>query len=256
MTTRTIVVVPDTQIPFEAGKELRSVLRFIGDYQPDEIIHIGDLLDFPQPSRWNKDKRGEFEGSVYEDAAYCEKKFLRPLREVYDGPVGIHEGNHDERPRVYLEAYSPALAGTKAFDFDVLCHFEDYNIKVLPVFNEFAPGWLSTHGHRGQIHLNSIAGRTAFNGTKKFTKNIVMGHTHRLGASYETHGYDGKELARPTGIEVGNLMDMRRAQYLKGGTPNWQQGFAVLRITGRSVEWELVPIVKGQFRVEGVHYGD
>lgn len=242
-------------MPYEDGKALRHVIEFIGDYQPDEVVQIGDLMDFPQPSRWNKDTRGEFEGSVFEDAAYAQKRFLGPIREVYAGPLGVIEGNHDERPRVYLEKYAPALAGTRSFDFDVLLDFDSHGTTVLPEFYDFAPGWTMTHGHRGGIRLSPIVGRTAFNAAKRFGRNVVMGHTHRLGAQYETIGYAGREMHRPTGIEVGNLMDMRRAQYLKGGTANWQQGLVIFHVTGRSVEYDVVPIKNGAFRVDGVLYG-
>lgn len=255
MTSKTYVIIPDVQIPFEDGKSLRAVISFIGDYQPDEVVQIGDLMDYPQPSRWNKDTRGEFEGSVYEDSEYAKKRFLQPLRDVYAGPLGVIEGNHDERPRVYLEKYAPALAGTNAFDFDQLLDFAAFDTVKLPEFYDFCPGWTMTHGHRGGIRLSPIVGRSAFNASKRFGKNVIMGHTHKLAALHETVGYGGRELSRTVGIEVGNLMDMRRAQYLRGATANWQQGLVVLHVTGRTVEYDVIPIRQGRFRVDGVEYG-
>ena len=60
--SKRIVIIPDTQMPYDDRKALKAMVRFIGDYQPDEVIHIGDLMDFPQPSRWNKDTAGQAEG--------------------------------------------------------------------------------------------------------------------------------------------------------------------------------------------------
>ncbi len=60
---RRLVVLADTHIPSQYKRQVASVIRFIGDIQPDELIHLGDLMDFPQPSRWSKDSRAEFEGS-------------------------------------------------------------------------------------------------------------------------------------------------------------------------------------------------
>lgn len=253
MTTRSLVVVSDTQLPFEDRKAVRSVVRFIGDFQPDEVIHIGDLMDFPQPSRWSKDTRAEFEGSVFDDAEYAKRAFLEPLRRVYDGPIGVHEGNHDERPRVYLAKYSPALAESRAFDFGELLDFDGFGIRVLPEFYEFAPDWVSTHGHRGGLSLSHIAGNTALNAAKKFGKSVVMGHTHRAGKGHHTTGYGGQTHTL-TGVEVGNLMDMRKAQYLKGGTANWQQGFGVIRVDGKTVQADVVEIRGGKFIVGDVTY--
>lgn len=253
--SKTYVVVSDTQLPYEDRRAVRSVIEFIGDYQPDEVVQIGDLADFPQPSRWSKDSRAEFEGSVYEDCDYIRRKFLEPLRAVYSGPVGVLEGNHDERPRVYLEKYAPALAGTRQFDFDQLLDFDGFGIEVLPEFYDFAPGWTMTHGHRGGIALNRIAGNTALNAAKKFGKSVIMGHTHRLGKLHHSEGYGGNITRQLTGIEVGNLMDMRRAQYLKGGTANWQQGIAIVRVDGKHVQADTIEIHGGRFTVDGQSYG-
>jgi metallophosphoesterase superfamily enzyme len=254
--SKTIVVISDTQLPYEDRRALRAVIRFIGEFQPDEVVQIGDLMDFPQPSRWSKDTRAEFEGSVYEDADYARRKFLEPLRAVYDGPVGVVEGNHDERPRVYLERYAPALAGTLAFNFDQLLDFDGFGVTVLPEFYEFAAGWLMTHGHRGGIRLSPIAGNTALNAAKRFGKSVIMGHTHRAGKGHHSEGYGGVITRQLTGIEVGNLMDMRRAQYLRGGTANWQQAFGIVRVDGRHVQADVIEIRGGTFAVDGQRFSD
>src|SRR5690606_22837384 len=100
------------------SRALKNVIHFIGDYQPDEVIQIGDLMDYPTPSRWSQGTRDEYQQLVIKHSEYGKRNFLEPLRKVYDGPVGIVEGNHDERPRVYLEQKAPALsefAGTLHF---------------------------------------------------------------------------------------------------------------------------------------------
>lgn len=251
--TKRIVVISDTQIPFHDPKAMRAVINFVGHIQPDEVVHIGDLVDFPQPSRWNKNTRNEFEGSVFTDAETTKQKFLSPLRDVYDGPVGVLEGNHDLRPRAYLEKYAPALAETRQFDFDVLLDFEAFDVSVLPEFYRFATGWVMTHGHRGGISLSRIAGNTALNAAKRFGASVIMGHTHRLGIGSHTYGYGGNGTTL-TGVEVGHLMDPKKAsqQYLKGGTANWQKGFAVVDVSGRNVRPQIIPIDQsGKFEVDG-----
>lgn len=249
--TKRIVVVPDLQMPYHDRKALKALIRHIEDTQPDEVLMIGDVLDFPQPSRWNKDTRGEFEGSIYEDVKIAQRDLFEPLRKAYPvGPVKFIEGNHDERPRVYLEKYSPALAGTRAFDMDVLCDFQTYGIEVAPEFYELAPGWVATHGHKGGIRINQNAGSTALNAAKKFKKSVIMGHTHRLGITSDTGGYAGKTEVL-TGVEVGHMMDQRLAGYLKSGTANWQRGFATLDIDGRTVTPSVIPMIGNRFTVDG-----
>ena len=251
--TETIVVIPDTHYPIHDKKLTNALIAFIGDIQPDQVIHIGDLMDFPQPSRWTKDTRAEFEGSVYEDAKKAREGFLEPMRAVYDGPIGIHEGNHDERTRVYMEKYAPAMALTDFFDFDKLLRFDEFGIQTLPEFYDVAPGWVTTHGHRGGIRLNQNAGMTALNAARKFGKSVVMGHTHRQGICSHTIGFDGKAETL-TGVEVGHMIDTRKVDYLKGGTGNWQTGFCVLSVDGKHVTPNLVPVTSGRFIYNGKVY--
>lgn len=249
--SKRIVVIPDTQIPYHDRKALKAVLTFIKEYQPDEVIHIGDVMDFPQPSRWNKGTAGEFEGNVLEDCEYAKRYFFEPLRKVFNGPIGVHEGNHDERPRTYLSKYAPALAATKAFDIETLLDFDGFGVTLLPEFNKIAPGWLTTHGHRGGISLSRNSGYTALNAAIKFDSSVVMGHTHRLGLVYRSRGYGGEVKKQLGGFEVGHLMNQKLAAYLKGGTGDWQQGFGLLTVDGSHVKPEVVPIVKGKFTVDG-----
>ncbi len=249
--SKRIFVISDCQIPYHDRKALKAVIKAIGDLQPDEVIHIGDLMDYPQPSRWNKGTAGEFEGSVFADSEQAKRIFLEPLRKVYAGPVGVHEGNHDERPRTYLAKYAPALAESGAFNLDTLLDFRQFEVTMLPEFNKIAPGWITTHGHRGQISLSRVAGNTALNAAAKFSTSVVMGHTHRMGVCSKTNGFAGNITRQITGVEVGHLMNQKLAQYLKGGTGDWQMGFALLTVDGGHVKPELVPITKGRFTVDG-----
>jgi predicted phosphodiesterase len=246
------VVISDTQMPYENRPALAAMIRFIGEYQPDQVIHIGDLMDYPTPSRWSKGSAEEFAQMMVRHNEYAKTRLLAPLRDVYDGPIKVHEGNHDLRPRSYLAQYAPAL-GEYASDFHIksLLDFDGFGIDLLPDFNPVAPGWLTTHGHVGKISLSRNAGSTASNGALKFGKSVVMGHTHRMGIVPVTRGYAGIESQILWGVEVGHLMDQKKAQYLAGATGNWQTGFAILHTENTHTKPELVPINKGRFIADG-----
>lgn len=251
--TERVLILPDTHFPDVDKRLWKTILKAIQVVQPDEIIHIGDLMDYPQPSRWTKGTRAEFEGSVYEDSERAIKEIIAPLREVFDGPIRIHEGNHDLRTRVYMEKYAPALAKTDIFNFEKLLRFDDFGIEKAPDFYEVAPGWLTTHGHLGGIRLNQNAGLTALNAAKKIGKSIVMGHTHRAGICSFTTGVGG-DTSTITGVEVGHIMDPKKVTYLKGATGNWQQGLAMLTLDGKHVTPHLVPVSYGKIALEGRIY--
>ena len=251
--SKRVVIIPDTQIPYHDERRLRAVIRFIGEIQPDEVIHIGDVMDYPQPSRWSKGTAAEFEGDVYADSQRARAILLEPLREAFSGPIGFHSGNHDERPRDYLSKYAPALAKTGEFDLEKLLGLEEYDIQVLPDFYQVAPGWLTTHGHRGGIRLTQKAGQTALGAAIRFGQSVVMGHTHRMAAASHSYGV-GNNVSTLWGIEVGNLMDYRKAHYLKGAAPNWQKGFVILDISGSRVQPQLVDLKGRTFLVDGKDY--
>ena len=50
----TILCLPDYQVPYHDARLVRTLTRLVGDLQPDKVVHVGDFLDSPEPSRWNK----------------------------------------------------------------------------------------------------------------------------------------------------------------------------------------------------------
>ncbi|MEU3599626.1 metallophosphoesterase [Streptomyces sp. NPDC006798] len=251
---RRIVVISDTQMPYEDSRALRNVISFVGDYQPDAVVQIGDLMDFPEPSRWNAGTKAEFQTNVLKDADHAKRKFLGPLRDVYDGPIGVLEGNHDLRPRTYLAKNAPALADAKFFDLDQLLDFDGFGIELLPAYHPIAPGWVAVHGHESK-GMSPIPGRTAAAKAAKAGKSLVMGHTHKLAICPNSTGFAGKFTVR-YGFEVGHLMDARKAGYLQGGPANWQRGFGLLYVGKYDATPHAIPVESdGSFVVEGQRYG-
>ncbi|MCY0923660.1 hypothetical protein OS965_36905 [Streptomyces sp. H27-G5] len=250
-----IVVLPDVQAPLEDPRMVRNWITFVKDFEPDEVLGIGDTCDFTAPSRWNKGSRGEFEDDVYDQAAYTKRKVLAPVREVFDGRFGILRSNHGDRPRDYLRKYAPALANTGAFDEPELLDYHGFDIADLGDFYDFADGWTATHGHLG-FSSSRYAGGSAMSAARAMGKSVVMGHVHKLGLINESRGYKGN-LQTLTGVEVGHFMDINKATYLKRGATNWQAGFTVLYI-GKYGDVTPVPVPMasdGSFTVEGQRYG-
>ncbi|MFE0773891.1 metallophosphoesterase [Streptomyces sp. NPDC058861] len=252
---RRIVVISDVQMPYEDKRALRNVINWIGDYQPDEVLQIGDLVDYPAPSRWTAGTRLEFAGGVRRDSEYAKRNFLEPIRAVYDGPLKILKGNHDERPERYLEKNAPALAADDIhYRFERLLDFDGFGAELVAPYYRVAPGWVAIHGHESK-GLNQVAGRTAAAKAKKAGTSLVMGHTHRLAISPESTGHGGR-LKTIYGFEVGHLMDVKQAGYLNGGPANWQKGFGILYAGQYSTTPHAVPVeADGSFLAEGERHG-
>jgi UDP-2,3-diacylglucosamine pyrophosphatase LpxH len=248
---QTIVCLPDFQVPYHDPKFIRAMFRFIADAQPDKVVHVGDFLDAPEPSRWSKGAAGEYAGTLQKslDTAF---DVLIDLRAAFpSGPVVLKMGNHDRRISDYVKRYAPALGPLRALDFERLIHAGGLGVEISHGVHEVAPGWLVAHGDEGS--LSRIAGNTAAGLAQKFGKSVVCGHTHRAGLVPHSTGYNGKNRSL-WGLEVGHAMDVKRAGYLKAGSANWQQAFGILRTNGRTTIPELVTVVDRRFSVEGAVY--
>ena len=48
-----IVVISDLQVPFHNPKAVKNVATFIRKFKPDEVLCVGDEIDFQTISRWS-----------------------------------------------------------------------------------------------------------------------------------------------------------------------------------------------------------
>lgn len=247
---QTVVVLPDIQHPYEDKPFVNALVEFVKDFAPDTLGQIGDLIDAPEPSRWNKGMAGEFAPTLQRsiDGTF---KLLKRFRDVHEGPFWIKSGNHDERVAEYVRRYAPALTSLTSLHMPELLRLNEIDVKWEPNIFDVAPGWVAAHGHEGG--LNRVSGSTAMGLARKFGKSVVCGHTHRVGLQHESTGYAGK-LSTIAGLEVGHAMSVRKAGYLKGGTANWQQGFGILTTFKGVTHAQAVRVTNRSFAVDGSVY--
>lgn len=229
---RTIVAVPDLQVPFHHVRAVKALSKFIADYAPDDVICVGDEIDLPQVSRWTDGLSGEYRGGVHKDRD-ATKRVLEDLQVRH-----VMRSNHGERLWGYLARKAPALADEPLLQYESYMGFADLGITYHREMFEFAPGWLLAHGDEGG--LSSIAGTTAARLAKAVGKSVLCGHTHRAGIQPFTEAYGGKVTRQLYGMEAGCLMAMGKAGYLKSGGANWQLSFGVLHVEGKHVSPQLV----------------
>jgi predicted phosphodiesterase len=241
---RKVVVLSDIQYPYHDPKAIKEVISFIKHEKPTELWCVGDELDAPQPSRWNKGMSGEYTDTLQEDidglfnlmldfrnALGWRKKFV------------IQRSNHTDRIETYINKYAPALRSLRSNKVEELIGYDELKIDYLHKFKELLPGWVMAHGDEGRSV--QVPGSTAMSLAKKLGKSVVCGHTHKLGLQHETTGLYGKNKTL-FGLEVGHLMDMKQASYLTSGIANWQQGIGILVEKNNKVTPYAVPIVDGK----------
>lgn len=256
-----IVILSDKQIPYHDKRATKNVVQFVRDYSPDELANVGDEIDCPQPARWNKGFAVEYSGTLGQHIE-SNYRLQAELREAIGGyrTYRIMRSNHVDRLETYLTKYAPAFAGLRIFgdeplSIEKLLRYDKLDITYHRQMFDIAPGWVLAHGDEG--NLSPLAGRTATNlAVNKVGKSVICGHTHRAGISSKSFGYNGKIHTTLYGVEVGNLMDIRKAHYLKSGSGDWQQAFAILYVDGNRVTPQLVYIQRdGSFIVDGHRWG-
>jgi len=213
----------------------------------DEVFQVGDLYDFEAVSHFAK-------GTIYEDG----KRFQKELDKSAAALTDIHDawpflkvrirGNHEDRLDAYLAGTAKGLAGLRIFDFDALTNAVEHGWVTEDQPYELAPRTHAVHG----LTLRSRSGYTAHAHLDRMSGNVVHGHTHRAGLVYRTTSFPDETR---WGMEIGCLMDRRKAQYLEAGIADWQLAFGALWIDGKDVQPELIHVQpNGSFIFDGKRY--
>lgn len=227
-------------MPYEDREKLRALIRFVGEWQPDEVVHIGDVMEIHHSAEPSKDRAADHQKVLSKYGDYAKRHFLEPLRSVYAGAVGVIEGDQDVWGQSHTPGHAPEGARAARFNIETMLDFDGFGIIKLPDWYAFAPNWVLTHGHLESNVVARIAGNTALSMAKRLGVSVIMGHTHRLGRG--SHTVDGGEFVRTvTGVEVGHLVRARPGIHV-GGSYGQQHGFGLLHVAGSRVVAEAIPV--------------
>lgn len=259
----TYIVVPDLQVPYHNKPGVAALIAAIKDIKPDGLLCVGDEADCMEIGRWIKGSKHEYAGTL--EQAYADTyDIMYSLQTALNGhdsgdrPLHVQRSNHTDRQKNYVKTFAPALDGTTWNAYERIVGYNGHTPLIegryapLPnttfhhEFFNFAKGWIMAHGDEGPI--SRMAGGTALGLAKQTGYNVLCGHTHRAGIQHENTGALGVLTQRLIGVEVGNLMDIDQAGYLKHGYTNWQMAFGVLHITNGIVNPHLVLEQQKAFR--------
>lgn len=245
---KTIVCVSDLQIPYHDKRAVNNLAKFIKSYKPTEVVSVGDEMDMQTISKWAKGTPLEYERSIGRDRDET-TRVLEQLKVKH-----IIRSNHTDRLFNTVMMRSPGLLGLPELELPEFLRLDQIGATYHEKPYELAPNWLLMHGDEGS--MNSTGGLTALGLAKRTGKSVVCGHTHRMGLAHHTQAYGSSTPKTVWGMEVGNLMDYKKAKYIKGGLFTWQQGFGILYVDGTTVIPSVIPIKKdGTFIVEGKVWG-
>lgn len=239
--TKSTLIVPDIQYPYHDAVLLKKILRVIRDRQPDQIVQIGDGIDFPQVSQWSKGTAGEYADTLQKHIDGYRVDFLAPLREAApNADIVWIEGNHDLRLREFVRKYAAPLSPLRALEVESLFALKDLDVRYERGPLRVATNTLVVHGHEsGGYCASGSAWDTKFQKRYGSHVNVIFGHTHQPFLISRAFGYAGKVSPRFT-MNVGSIMDPVAATYVKDGAVSWTPSFGWIEDDGKRIWPELV----------------
>jgi predicted phosphodiesterase len=244
---RRILVVSDMQIPFHDQRAVRNLVSFIKSFKPDEVVTIGDEIDFNTISRFADGTPEAYEQTLGDDRDAA-------VQVLYDLQVThMVRSNHSDRLYTKIMLKIPSFLSLPELRFEKFMRLDELGITYHRSAFNIAPGWVAVHGDHTPLKMHG--GLSALEAARRYGKSVISGHTHRMGRSSYTEAINGRRGRILHGVEVGNLMDMSKAGYVKGYA-NWQSGFAIMYVKDNNVQVDLIYIEKdGTFIVAGKRYG-
>jgi len=242
-----IVIVSDLQVPFHDRHAVKNLVSFIRKFRPDEVVTIGDEIDFNTISKWAEGTPEAYEQSLGADRDEA-------IQVLYDLQVSqMIRSNHTDRLYTQIMRKIPSFLSLPELRFEKFMKLDELGITFHKKPYNIAPNWIAVHGDHTPI--KSQGGLSALEAARRHGKSVISGHTHRMGRSSFTEASGGRIGRVLHGVEVGNLMDFSKAGYVKG-TANWQSGFAIMYVDGKNVQVDLIYLEKdGTFVVAGKRYG-
>lgn len=245
-----VVVLPDTHIFSNRGKmdgldekTWSSVAQYIDDNKWDEVVHLGDILDFGCISTHNTNNLRVIEGARVAKDYTMGNKFLDELETAVHNynrecKITVLRGNHDAWIEKYINA-NPALAGI--LEMETGLHFAARNINFV---DYWIKGDVYKIGKATFIHGQYTNDHHAKKHADAFGCNVFYGHLHDVQGYSKVNRGDNHTLV---GQSMGclNKYDM---PYMQGRPSRWQQAFGVFYFLPNGLfNYQVIRIFNHQF---------
>ena len=254
----------DQHVPHHNLDLHASACQMLREHRPEQLILVGDLLDYAAVSRWRKSGN---EVSLQEtiDTAWG---VLRDYVEASPGTrVRFVDGNHEERlPNLLSDRgmgqvaglrrpgdLNPLLSTSHILRFDELgieqvfppegAGYKQAEIKVLP-------NLAARHG--GSIKRDSGASGVAM--LKQTRRNIVFGDTHRQSITFLTWWDIEDKQHQLMALETGTMANVDHTGLTYASEPDWMMGFGVIQVVGERFSPELATFVDGKLLWRNYEY--
>ena len=221
------LVISDLHFPYQNNKAIETALQYGLDNKVTCILINGDLIDFANISRHEKD----FRHRSINDEFIAVRAFLVALRGNFPKAKIVYKhGNHDERWEKWLYVKAPEIFDVADFQLEILLKLGELKIDVVKDKRPIKIGKLTVlHGHElfGMGGVNPA--RATFTKTMEDT---LVGHYHRT-SSHSEPTMNGRL------ISVHSQGCLCELHPLFMPVNKWGHGFSLVRLDLKTNEYFL-----------------
>lgn len=219
-----VLVLPDTQIYWDNGvagidlKTWKAVLQYAKDYKWDEVVIVGDFLDFNCISSHNEKKPRLTEAQRISLDYEVGNQILDELAQaVGKAKITLIEGNHEFRLQRFVDGI-PSLQGS--IEVEKGLNLDARGVRYVRFWSE---GEIYHIGKACFIHGRYTNEFHAKKTVIEYGTNVFYGHTHDVQSYSQVLKGDDKTIV---GQSLGCLC-VYNLPYMQGRPSKWQQAFAV-----------------------------
>jgi predicted phosphodiesterase len=246
-----VIVITDLHLPYESKRSLNTVEQYMGDHYWDELLILGDFMDFQYISKYNEQNARALSGkTIKKDYDYANEVLDRLISCVRNNnkkaKVTMLMGNHDYRMEAWIDK-NPNLEGLTEFENGL--RLKERGITYV---ESWSKGKVYTIGKASFIHGQYTGTHHAKKHVENFGKSIFYGHLHDVQCYPKVMKGDHKTIV---GQSLGCLCDYNQS-YMKGSPSNWQHAFGVFNFRPDGTYTYYVPQLHNHkfTTLEGVTY--
>lgn len=242
--TGRILFIPDAHIPYEDKEAFGLMLKIAKGWDPTHVVILGDWIDCYSISSHDKDpsRKEDFEYEINS----ARKRLYELTKIVPNAQRYFMAGNHEHRLPRYISKVAPELHGM--LTIDGLLGLKQLGWKYTPYKHSTTIGKASITHDVGQAgpHAHTKAADV-------YGKNIIIGHTHRAGISYQGTVAGNKH----AGMMCGWLGDLGAIDYMHAdkARKDWIHGVGIGHLLDNGhVFLQFCPFIDGRTVVDGELY--
>lgn len=248
--TKLIVVTGDQQAPFHDENLHYLFCGWLEENDPDELVALGDKVDFPDISRHRLDPENT---AVVNECIQAGYDLFRGYRLAAPNTrMQFMPGNHDERIRNILldkpsvqplygvkVADTPEEEGPAVLTLPHLLRLDELGIEYVDPQGPYDLAQINLSAKLAVRHgwiARQGSGVSALATLEHLGYSIIVGHTHRQSIIYKTTHDIDSDPTTLTAAEAGCMcridQEVRKGRKWPNFTPlpDWQQGFTTVTV--------------------------